>query len=777
MGASTIYFNGRVITRPGAYSEVDASGLESVGLGASGIVALVGTAVGGKPYSAVDQSDTKGNLQTTSSPQKARGYYQSGDLKEAAQFAFAPGADEDIPGGAAEIVHVKVNPSAPSTAGFDNSDGQSLVLTSEDWGFRTTQISVQIANGTTQGKLITIVLEDVEEVFDDVGGDDIFTLQYLSSTPADGFTTITAEVTTSALVCAMTRTQIGLDSEVTNQVTTGQVIEMVSSDAGDVGVQVRIYGTDGSDAAQSEVVVLNGASAVDTVATWNSFHGVEVISGVLAGTLTLRNDGGGTTIATIAPAGTEAAAEFLIDMPVANSALTYVADAASTARITVWGLSTAGAFQIETKQLNGATPVAGTATWSRIDGLALGELAAARTLTVSGNAVNLQWTNYPTIQKLADKVNSLAGFTLTIVVSNPTAYPSASLDWLAATDIKSAASASVLGDLYAIIVKINASSALVTAEAGSVASGPPDNTSDPVFLAGGHEGSAVSGSEGTPTATNTDWQNAFDLLKKVRVNTVVPLTGTPAIHAMAKAHAEWGGGIGRSERDVVVGLQNTGLTDVPTKTEIKAQILDLNSRHVRACAQAIERYDTNGDRTEFQPPFQAAVIAGMQAGSPVGTPLTSKVANVLKLRQDSSWNPTDDDEELLQAGLLFMEVVDNVGRRVVRNVTTHLSSSNIAYTEGSVNEATNYAVYNFRTTMERMVGKAGFAGTARAAEALATNILGLLIGVALVAWRSLDVQLILDVIQLAVEIAPVIPVNFVENNIHLVAIPQSAAAA
>jgi hypothetical protein len=167
----------------------------------------------------------------------------------------------------------------------------------------------------------------------------------------------------------------------------------------------------------------------------------------------------------------------------------------------------------------------------------------------------------------------------------------------------------------------------------------------------------------------------------------------------------------------------------------------------------------------------------MQAGSPVATSLTHKYMNTLSLRQDSSWNSVDDSEELIQAGLVFGEVVDGIGRRVVRNVTTHLTTSNIAYTEGSVNEAVNYAVYNFRTQMERMVGKTGFSGTINAAKGIAINTLGLLVGVALVTWRSLDIQLILDVLEVSCEIAPVLPINFVETTLHLVSVPQSAAAA
>ena len=39
MAANSIYFNGRTISVPGSYSEVDASGLESVGLGTGLITA------------------------------------------------------------------------------------------------------------------------------------------------------------------------------------------------------------------------------------------------------------------------------------------------------------------------------------------------------------------------------------------------------------------------------------------------------------------------------------------------------------------------------------------------------------------------------------------------------------------------------------------------------------------------------------------------------------------------------------------------------------------
>jgi hypothetical protein len=751
--------------------------LESLGLGASGIVACLGTAIGGKPYSAVDEGDVRGNLQVATRPSKPRTFFRSGDLLEAGAFLFGPSADPDVPGGAQEIVYVKTNPATKSSATFNNADGAALVVSSADYGFFTTQINVQIANGTTQGKLITILFETTTETFDNVGGDTIFTLTYLASIPAEGFTTITGQIDQGArLKTLFTRTQIGLATEVTNQVIAGQVIEMLSSSASDTAVKVRIYGTNASNATQSEVVTLTGTSPVDTVAVWNSFHGAEIVQGVLVGTLTLRNNGAGTTIATIAPAGTEAAVEFTLDHAVANSAITVVTDAANTNRVTLFGLSSTGVFQTETLQLAGTTPVVGVALWSRIDGLALGELPAARTLTVSGTSVDAVFAGLDTIQKLADKFNGTAGYDFIVVTSRPTTFLSNDLDRVAVTSILSAALLTAKGDLAAIIQKLNEESSLVVASKGSVASGAPSNTTAPVFLTGGHEGSATPGQEAIPTATTTDWQNAIDLLKKVRVNTLVALTGDPAIHAMVEAHCDFAAGIGRSERDAVLGALNAAKTNVPTKTEFKSQAVNLNTRHIRLVGQAMERFDSKGVQREFLPQFTACIVAGMQAGSPVGTPLTHKFANVLKLRQHSSWNPVDDGEELIQAGLLMFEVIDGVGRRIVRNVTTHLTSSNIAFTEGSVNQATNFAVFNFRNAMETMVGKPGFAGSVNAAKGIAVNQLGLLVGVALTAWRSLDIELLLDVLEVSVEISPVLPINFVKTTMHLVSIPQSAAA-
>jgi len=776
MAATTIYFNGRLISIPGPYTEVDASGLEVVGLSASGIVACVGTAIGGKPYTEITGSDVKTQLEVATNPQKPFDFYRSGHLKEAGPILFSPADDDEIQGGAQEIVYVKVNPAVQSVATFPNAAGDAITLTSRDWGYFITQINVEIGAGTNQGKMVTLTFEDTEEVFDDVGGDDLFTLTYLATTPAEGYDTITATVSSTAIYTEFTLARAGLDSEITNPVTATQAVELVSDDAGDTTQTVTLYGLDTSNAAQWETLSVNGLSVVTGNKTWNEIHGA-IIDGAPAGTVTVRNLSGGTTILTLTAGAMTKGLHVMSEVSVAGVVLDLVRGAAGTEKLVVVGKNASGGAQYEAVTLNGSTPVATTGTWSSITYLAFGAVAAAGTVTASAKSVNAPFTGIDTLQKAADRFNGTPGYTFTLATAE-TAFEMENLDYVTAEDILSPAAPGFEANLYAVVNELNLKSGLVTAARAIGGTGAPSNTTAPVYLSGGHEGSSTPGAEGTPTATNADWQAAINLLTKVRVNIVVVMTHDPAIHAMVKAHVKYMGGVGRSERDTKLGLQNTGLTDHATKTEIKSQIRDLNSKYCAAWAQSIERFNTDGDRETLTPMYGALVLAGMQAGTPVGTPVTHKGMNTLSLAQDSTWNPTDDAEEMIQAGLCFGEVVDGAGtRRVVRGVTTHLSSSNIAYVEQSVVEAWGYAVYNYRTTMESVVGRKGFAGTVQAAHAEAIGALGLLVGVAIVAYRSLSTSLTLDVLEQAVEIAPVLPINFVKSTIHLVSVPQSSAAA
>jgi hypothetical protein len=314
--------------------------------------------------------------------------------------------------------------------------------------------------------------------------------------------------------------------------------------------------------------------------------------------------------------------------------------------------------------------------------------------------------------------------------------------------------------LNAIVSTLNGNSGLVKATRGATGM-PPDNFTPAIWLTGGIEG----------VATSQLYQDALDLLKALDVSTIVPLTGDAAVHTALNAHCIYMSGPGKSERDGVVGLAGTTSPfALPTKNQIRDKVLALNSRHLRACGQTISRYNTAGTLTVFEPWYQAVLLAGMQAGSSIGTSLTRKVANVVSIAQDSTWSTVNDSNEMIQLGLCFMES-HRTGTRVVRNITTYLQDNNIAFTEASVNEAANYAVFNLRNSLDETVGKKGFAGTLDATRAAASQILGLMLSEGIIVqWQSLSIELNVDTLVVAVEIAPIIPVNFVTATVHLVTV-------
>lgn len=766
--ATTIFFNGRLIATPGAYSEIDASGLETTGLGASGIVAVLGTGEGGRPVT--DITEIKDLIRFTS-PSKARQTFRSGDLREACAILFEPSRDPAILAGAQEVIAMKTNSASKATATFAGASNDVMTVSSVDYGAYTNQTNIEIASGTTAGKLINIRFEDVLESGDDIGGTNIYTLAYAPGT--NGYATMVSSVSAAGVVTATgTKTAPGATALITTQPVAGSRVEVISDNAADNTQSVTVYGLNnaGTPAPQTETITLTGTSAHTGTATWTAIYGVE-ISAAHAGVVSVRDaDTGGNPVSFDVPSGTLLEGVTVCSACfVAGTTVSAVSSGATTGKLLLFGTSTTGGAISESKAMTGTSPITSTTSnWGSITRIVTGNCTTGQTITLTAVAVASTAAVQTTVQKLKDLFNSKKsgsdGFTLDLITGN-TGFPVTKLDTVTSTNILST-TAGFKADLYAVIDWINDNSAYATAEKVTNGIGAPSNTTSPVFLAGGSEGSS----------SGANYLTALNLLKQVQVNSIVVLSGDPSVHADVIAHCDFMCGIGRKERDAFVGLMNGDLDDVPSKSEAKSQIVDLNSRHVRATAQAIERFSTAGVRTEYLPPFTACLAAGMQAGGPVGQPLTFKYANALSFRQDTSWNPIDDSEEMIQAGLLFLENVEGVGRRWVRNVTTYLKSDNIAFIEGSVNQAVNFATFTLRTALEFAVGRAGFAGTVNDIKAEALNVLGLLVDAKIiVAHRALSVELNVDVADVAVEIAPVLPINFVPTTVHLVTVQQRAA--
>lgn len=394
--ASTVNVGGRTTAIPGSYTEVDASALARPGTGTTGVIALIGEASGGAPYTAAD-SDFPGYYRITN-PGKVPRTFRSGDMLEAGTMLFDATSDPNIPASAQEVVFVKVNPSTPSTRTlYDGTGAIWGVVSSRDYGLHTTQVSLDIEAGTDGGKLITVNAhyDSKTEVFDNVGASAWFTVAHRISatlghlTATIGTTTFTGTITLDAgldfsgvVGTAGTISALGAADEPTNPWVSG-VATIVSSSAADTAQAVIVYGISGGVPA-SESITLNGTTPVNGSTAFSRVHGiykpattgtvqVSAVGPVVFETLAAAETWGGSLIR-----ATDGQLE------ATKGALTFLADGATTKTLLVLG-SSGGSPTMEQITLSGTTPVSTTTIdWDYIVAVFGYEVENARTITLRG---------------------------------------------------------------------------------------------------------------------------------------------------------------------------------------------------------------------------------------------------------------------------------------------------------------------------------------------------------------------------------------------------------
>jgi len=394
--ASKVFFNGRTTSTPSSLTKIDASGLAVVGLGATGIIACLGEADGGSPWNGVEP------IINITNPARVNETFREGDLRESGLMLFQGSNDPEIPGGAQAVKYCKVNPATRSTASFSNVDGDALDITSLDYGVYTTQINLLIESGTVQGKKVTIVLGDTSEVLDDVGGDPIWTALYVPGTNGADTMTMALDRTTG-VTAAFTKTAAGLstdyvgtisttglDGDISNPITAAAVVNVVSDNAADVG-SITIYGTDNATGdPATETLVLTGVTPVVGTQQWAKVLGAIMLTAP-TGTVSVDDNGDSDLLITITPADPDDGLwHFGSDiMEVAGTVVSFVLDAGGSHDVLIFGDNSVGTPTSEKVTTNGTTPVPTITLWSEIQYVVIGEVAAARTITMTGLIFNV----------------------------------------------------------------------------------------------------------------------------------------------------------------------------------------------------------------------------------------------------------------------------------------------------------------------------------------------------------------------------------------------------
>lgn len=393
---------------------------------------------------------------------------------------------------------------------------------------------------------------------------------------------------------------------------------------------------------------------------------------------------------------------------------------------------------------------------------------STETLSVSGYAFNLDVTSdaFRLMQDIVDHINTYSpqGFAATVLSPTVGALESKHFDYTASTDIFNPATHNMTADLWGLIQAVDAQDIVSAAYFAD----PTVEKHDQIAAVSGVQ--TMAGGTFT-TGDATSIANAYTACRVEDIQIFAHLYTDLASMQALRSHCQYMAGIGLGECNGWVGAPASS-----TKDAVKTLTAGLNTRHVGLAAQQIQTQDHTGATVWLDPVYQAVIFASMQVSSPVTTPLTRKIANVLDVRSHSTWDSDQDAEELLGYGLCFL-TTDRLGFKVERSITTYQTDDNPVFSEVSANESLYSCIRDLRENLSTKIGEPGVQATAATIRALAKDRLRFQVDNELIKafnGASLSVEDLGDTYRVNVEIAVVEPVNFIEISAKVTRIPFSA---
>ena len=360
------------------------------------------------------------------------------------------------------------------------------------------------------------------------------------------------------------------------------------------------------------------------------------------------------------------------------------------------------------------------------------------------------FSSYETIDELASFVNAQAGFDMKVFASNSSSFLCENLDYVSGVDIKQEtgnvtfandsattftgtvtglddgdilevgselvfiedASAPTVkrgyGDtlpqahttvasssyiplsaiLQSIIDDLELRSSRIEASRTSGATvGTPANTSAPVFLTGGSNG----------TSTDADWKEALDALKPFKFNFIVLLSDNPTHHQYLKDHIGFIWTAGGVEAHAFTGHEKD-LTRGPLRSRTRA----VNDPDILFSFQEFQALDIN-KKPKWSPPYMdAALNAGLAAGAGVGNPIYMLSKRFTDVRQAASIDvQTPSVQNSLIEDRLLVNIQKNQRYQLVRDITSYSSDDDVRNTSLSARTSIGFTVYKVRETIRQ----------------------------------------------------------------------------
>jgi hypothetical protein len=400
------------------------------------------------------------------------------------------------------------------------------------------------------------------------------------------------------------------------------------------------------------------------------------------------------------------------------------------------------------------------------------------------DALSIPLTN-KTIQDLVNIIDASPVYTASSSFRNKSTTAAADLDYISTALAIKPAAQTLRRAQKELLDIINSQSTLVSASQAANVEGLPANVSNK-FLSGGARGAS----------TNASFQAGFDALLASRCNTVVPLISrdasalislgetdpastftVDAVNLQALTHCITASNTkNRSERNCYLSKK-----DSFANAQLAAQAL--NHERSSLAFQDVQVLGADGNLKFVDPWGAACMVAGIQAGTEVGTPATFKFVNANAIRHQD-YNSKTQADLAIDAGLLPLEEADSGGFRVVVHNTTYGVDANFVFNRVSVVEAADYVAYNLRQQLEAIfIGNKAATGTAQAIKNTVVSIMDSFLRADIIVgddtndklgYKDLVVSLSGNTAYIDVTITPVQGVDFILNRITLDNIRQSA---
>lgn len=325
-------------------------------------------------------------------------------------------------------------------------------------------------------------------------------------------------------------------------------------------------------------------------------------------------------------------------------------------------------------------------------------------------------------------------------------YDADQFDAFADANIDGAAQAvSIRADL-AELVEALSSSRLVSVERATGATQSIAQQSSGSLVASLSGGSSSS-------ATLAEWTSALATIESADIQIIVAWSDLATVHAEIKKHLRLAALAGR-ERNAWVGSARN-----ETLSQLNVRAKALNDRNIALVGQHLSLVDQRGRVVTRDPMWLALMLACMQAGSPVATPLTRKQPDVADVF--GAWNGNLDAAEAIRKGVCSLSF-GPLGWRVERSVTTWLRDDNPIYSEVSANESVNASLRDLRAGLDAFVGEPNKGLTANRIKSIVEARLNrqVLDGV-IKAFKDVVLEDLGDTLNVGYTVAAVEPLNFI----------------